>query len=59
MVRKALRSGPLRRRLATGWVPLVLMVLAWSWEEWLGYLTGRYPGRLTVAPEVSGGPGSP
>jgi hypothetical protein len=59
MVRKALRSAPLRRRLASGWVPLVLMVLAGSWGEWLGYLTGRYPGRLTVAPEVSGGPGSP
>jgi hypothetical protein len=31
---------------------LTLMVLAWSWGEWLGYLTDRYPSRLTTAPET-------
>ena len=33
-------------------VPLVLMVLCWSWGEWLGYVTRRHPGSLVVAPEI-------
>lgn len=53
MVRKALQSQELRGRLARGWVPLLLMVLAWSWGEWLGYLTDRYPASLTVAQEAA------
>ena len=52
MVRKALQSSELRGRLAGAILPLSLMVLAWSWGEWLGYLTGQYPAQLTVAPEV-------
>ncbi|MEJ7812192.1 MAG: glycosyltransferase [Gemmatimonadaceae bacterium] len=31
---------------------LTAMVLAWSWGEWLGYLTRRRPASLNVAPEV-------
>ncbi|MBA3342503.1 MAG: hypothetical protein H0T48_11810 [Gemmatimonadaceae bacterium] len=31
---------------------LVALVFAWSWGEWLGYLTGRRPRRITTAPEV-------
>ena len=31
---------------------LVSMVFAWSWGEWLGYLTRRRPGSLVVAPEI-------
>ncbi len=52
MVRKANQSPELRRRLLRGLGPLILMVLAWSWGEWLGYLTGRYPRDLTVAKET-------
>jgi hypothetical protein len=52
MAGKASKSSALRRRFTVSVVLLLLMVLAWSWGEWLGYLTGRYPARLTVAPEV-------
>jgi hypothetical protein len=31
---------------------LVVLVLAWSWGEWLGYVTGRRPGSELVAPEL-------
>lgn len=51
MARKALAVPALRGRFLRALGPLVLMVLAWSWGEWLGYLTRRRPGRLTVAPE--------
>ncbi len=51
MFRKALSSSRLRRRLLAGCVPLTLMVLAWSWGEWLGYITGSRPRDLTVAVE--------
>lgn len=53
MVRKGLASPDLRRGLRRGGGPLVLMVLAWSLGEWLGYLTGRPPDDLTVAPEAA------
>jgi hypothetical protein len=32
---------------------LVVLVLAWSWGEWLGYVTASLPRRLTTAPELS------
>ena len=32
---------------------LAALVLAWSWGEWLGYLTGRRANAETVAPERS------
>ena len=32
--------------------PLILMILAWSWGEWLGYVTRRPPRSLVVAPEI-------
>ena len=32
---------------------LMVLVLAWSWGEGLGYLTGRQPARMTTAPEVA------
>lgn len=32
---------------------LAALVCAWSWGEWLGYLTGRRPARITTAPEVA------
>ena len=39
------------RPLVGGCVPLTLMVLAWSWGEWLGYVTETRPRDLTVAAE--------
>ena len=52
MASKALKSPALSLRFGGAFVPLTLMVLAWSWGEWLGYLTDRYPSRLTTAPET-------
>lgn len=52
MIRVALRSTHDAASLARGWVPLVLMVLSWSLGEWLGYVTGRLPASLSVAPEA-------
>ena len=31
---------------------LTAMVLAWSWGEWMGYLTRKRPRSLVVAPEI-------
>ena len=31
---------------------LIAMVAAWSWGEWLGYVTRRRPKSLVVAPEI-------
>lgn len=52
MGRKALASGRLLRNFLRACVPLTLMVLCWSWGEWLGYLTRRHPRSLVVAPEI-------
>lgn len=52
LARKALMRP---RRLAVflrGLPALALLVLAWSWGEWLGYLTHQRPRALAVAPEV-------
>lgn len=51
MFRKAIGSSRHRWQLISGCVPLTLMVLAWSWGEWLGYLTETRPRDLTVAAE--------
>jgi hypothetical protein len=50
MARKALVSSDLRRPFLRAFGHLKLLVLAWSWGEWLGYLTRRRPRDLTVAP---------
>lgn len=52
MASKATSSGRLLRDFARSIVPLTLMVLCWSWGEWLGYLTRRHPKSLIVAPEI-------
>jgi hypothetical protein len=52
MARKALPQPELRGRFLRALPALLALVLAWSWGEWLGYLTGRRPARLTVAPET-------
>ena len=51
MTRKATKSPRLAGNFARGFFPLAAMVLCWSWGEWLGYVTGRPPRRLALAPE--------
>ena len=50
---KALRSPPLFGRFLRSFPHVVLLVLAWSLGEGLGYLTRREPTSLTVAPDVA------
>ena len=50
MARKALASPSLRGSFLRAFGHLKLLVIAWSWGEWLGYLTRRRPRDLTVAP---------
>lgn len=52
MAAKALQSATLVRGFLRSIVPLTGMVLCWSWGEWLGYVTGRPPHSLVVAPEI-------
>jgi hypothetical protein len=53
MAAKAVRSGGLVRAFARSLASIVGMVLAWSWGEWLGYVTARHPRSLVVARELS------
>ncbi|MGH7476597.1 MAG: glycosyltransferase [Longimicrobiales bacterium] len=52
MARRALPHPQARKRFLRALGPLAAMVLAWSWGEWLGYLTRRRPTNLVVAPEI-------
>jgi len=52
MAGKAFSSSRLALSFLRALVPLTLMVLCWSWGEWLGYLTRRHPRSLIVAPEI-------
>ena len=52
MAKKAFPSSKLLLAFLRGLGPLVVMVLWWSWGEWLGYVTGKHPRTLTVAPEI-------
>ncbi len=52
MTGKALQSGKLFRAYLRALFPLTTMVLWWSWGEWMGYVTGKHPGSLVVAPEI-------
>ena len=46
-------SNPEARAMFVKALPsLATLVLAWSWGEWLGYLTRRRPRRITTAPEI-------
>ena len=49
---KALQSRVLLRAFLRAFFPLAGMVLCWSWGEWLGYVTGKHPSSLVVAPEL-------
>lgn len=59
IVRAAFRNASNARRFLLAWPFVAALVLAWSWGEWLGYLTRRRPRTELVAPEVEprGGPG--
>jgi hypothetical protein len=52
MARKAFRRGDGFLKFVRATPALLAMVLAWSWGEWLGYLTRRRPASLVVAPEI-------
>ena len=52
MGRKAVQRADAFRRFLLALPALTAMVLAWSWGEWLGYLTRRRPASLVVAPEI-------
>jgi len=49
----ALRSGKTTTMFARALPAILALTLAWSWGEWLGYLTLRRPAHLTTAPEIS------
>lgn len=52
MARRAFRSGPAARMYLLSLAPLVAMVAAWTWGEWLGYLTDGPPAHVNAAPEL-------
>jgi hypothetical protein len=52
MVSKARQDSALMRDFRTALPAILMMVFAWSWGEWTGYLTGRRPRRITTAPEI-------
>lgn len=52
MIRRSLESRRNAARLLRSFPYLVALVIAWSWGEWLGYLTLRRPRSELVAPEL-------
>lgn len=52
MTARAARNPEARAMFAKALPSLATMILAWSWGEWLGYLTQRRPRRITTAPEL-------
>ena len=54
LTRKALMRQSVLLAFLRALPALTLLVLAWSWGEWLGYITHRRPRTLVVAPEVRG-----
>jgi hypothetical protein len=57
MARAAFRGGTNARRFMRAWPFVAALVVAWSWGEWLGYVTRRRPRSELVAPEA--GPREP
>lgn len=49
MTRTAMKRPRLRRPFARSLMAVTALVLAWSWGEWVGYLTARPPRDLTAA----------
>jgi hypothetical protein len=56
---KAQQRREILGRLARCLPQLMLLTLAWSWGEWLGYLTARAPQAIQFAPEAETGSTSP
>lgn len=52
MASKARQDAELKRRFMQALPSILAMVAAWSWGEWLGYVTGRRPRRITTAREI-------
>lgn len=52
MLGKARQEEALMRQFVMALPSIVVMVAAWSWGEWMGYLTARRPRRITTAPEI-------
>lgn len=52
MTAKAVSNPGARAKFVKALPSLLTMVGAWSWGEWLGYLTRRRPARVTTAPEI-------
>jgi glycosyltransferase involved in cell wall biosynthesis len=55
---KALTDASLLRPFVRALPVVLLLVIAWSWGEWLGYVTKSLPQRITTAPEIAVDPGS-
>jgi hypothetical protein len=51
MTSKAMSNKEARGSFIKALPSLLTMVGAWSWGEWMGYLTKRRPKRITTAPE--------
>jgi len=49
---KAFAAADTTRMFLRALPALAALVLAWSCGEWLGYVTGQLPARITTAPEV-------
>jgi len=52
MARRAFRSRAAGVMYLRSLPPLLAMVLAWTWGEWLGYVTNRLPAHVNAAPEL-------
>jgi len=52
MTAKAARNPQARGKFVKSLPSLVTMIAAWSWGEWLGYVTSKRPRRITTAPEI-------
>lgn len=52
MAGKARQDAALMRRFVRTLPAILVLVAAWSWGEWLGYITGTRPARITTAPEI-------
>jgi hypothetical protein len=59
MTAKARQDPALQRRFIGALPEILAMVAAWSWGEWLGYVTARRPKRITTAPDIGSVRGSP
>jgi len=52
MTARAMSNPEARTMFIKALPSLAALILAWSWGEWLGYLTRNRPRRITTAPEI-------